>query len=1126
MKTLLDRVLRYTAAVHLPGLSSSRYLLRGASSAALVALGLFGFAAPALAADAPAWNLTAAAIPSNFTPNGTGPAVQSSGAGPEVDTRGNTIELVARNLGKAPIVGADKPIALSVDLHGGLAVGIAGGGMSCKQPAGPCVFSGAIEPGQALKVEVTVRAGAPGTVSGVATISGGEVNGQPLTPASVEDQIAVSDTPAPFGLDPGSVLAEFVNADGGPATQVGSHPYDLAVDFSLAIRTRLASSGLTFVLVQAVRDIAVELPAGVVGNELAVGQCESSVLEEARCPGVSQVGAIHPQIEGVGLATYAVFNMEPSNGRTNELGFNTKSSFSVQMPTAVRTGGDYGLTSITPHVPNTGNPLEVVEANIWGVPGDPSHDPQRVLAGYLANPNTGPGTTPREQEEAGGHTSPLPPAPFLTMPTRCDGKPLVFKIAVDSVAAPGRLLPDGEPDLSDSNWERYTVSQPAMTGCEDLQSFTPHLTVAPATTYSDTPTGTTVEVSVPQGEGLTNPNALATSTLQNTKVTLPAGMVVSPGQANGLGACQPSEDGVGTTGPPSCPGNSKVGTVEIETPLLPDKLEGNVYILQSNPPNLKLLVAASADDVNLKLVGDVHLDEATGQLTSTFSGTPQLPFTHFRLIFSGGAQAALTTPPSCGVYSSTSDFTPWSSPATPDFLSDNGFALTAGPGGSACQSPLPFAPSLIAGATTDQAGGFTDFSLLLQRNDGEQRIAALQFKTPAGLSGMISKIPLCQEPQAAAGTCSAASQIGHTVVGSGAGPAPLYIPEAGQPPAPIYLTGPYKGAPFGLSIVVPVIAGPFNLGTVVVRAAISVDPTTAQITVTTDPLPQILAGVPTNLRQINTVIDRPGFMFNPTSCAQKEFSGVAQSAQGTTAAISSRFQVGSCQSLAFKPNFKVTTQGKTSKAKGASLDAKIVYPTTTPGANQASGQSNIGYVKVDLPKQLPSRLTTLQQACAAAQFAANPAGCPAASVVGHAKVITPLLPVPVEGPAYFVSHGGEAFPSLTMVLQGDGVTVDLVGTTFIKKGVTSSTFKSVPDVPFSSFELYLPEGKYSALAANGNLCTSKLVMPTAFVGQNGAEIHQSTKIGVTGCPKAEAKKKTKAKKARKSSHAGHGRAGR
>ena len=339
------------------------------------------------------------------------------------------------------------------------------------------------------------------------------------------------------------------------------------------------------------------------------------------------------------------------------------------------------------------------------------------------------------------------------------------------------------------------------------------------------------------------------------------------------------------------------------------------------------------------------------------------------------------------------------------------------------------------------------------------------------------------------------------------------VPEPGQPAAPIYLTGGYKGAPYGLSIVVPVIAGPFNLGTVVVRASIAVDPVTSQLTVTTDPLPSILDGIPTDLRTINAVIDRPGFMFNPTNCSPQEFAGSATSTEGTAAPISSHFQMGSCRSLTFKPDFKVSTTGQSTKANGTSLDAKIVYPTTPLGANQASSQSNIASVKVSLPIQMPSRLTTLQKACLARVFEENPAKCPKESLVGTATAITPVLPVPLTGPAYFVSHGGEAFPSLIVVLQGYGVTIDLVGTTFISKaGITSSTFKQVPDVPITTFDLKLPQGPFSALAANlpvsahGSYCGQHLVMPTLFVAQNGAEIQQSTPVAVEGCLSALAVK--------------------
>jgi hypothetical protein len=389
-----------------------------------------------------------------------------------------------------------------------------------------------------------------------------------------------------------------------------------------------------------------------------------------------------------------------------------------------------------------------------------------------------------------------------------------------------------------------------------------------------------------------------------------------------------------------------------------------------------------------------------------------------------------------------------------------------------------------------------------------------------------------QGAEAGVGACGSASQVGTLTTGAGPGTNPYYVNGK------VYLTGPYKGAPFGLSIVNPAIAGPFDLGNVVVRAAIYIDPYTAQVTVTTDPLPQIIDGVPTDIRTVNAVIDRPGFTFNPTNCSPMAVTGTVTGVEGATAAVSSRFQVGGCAALAFNPKFTASTQAKTSKANGASLHVKLVPPhegpqVTTPGnasgtgtAGSTSGSSaqteeaNIARVKVDLPKQLPSRLTTLQKACTAVVFDANPAACPAASVVASAKAITPILPVPLEGPAYFVSHGNEAFPQLILVLQGYGITIDLVGDTFISKaGITSSTFAHVPDAPVSSFELTLPQGKYSALTANANLCTVKggLKMPTEFVAQNGAVIHQSTPIAVSGCPKAHKAKKKPKKKSKKNS---------
>jgi hypothetical protein len=901
-----------------------------------------------------------------------------------------------------------------------------------------------------------------------------------------------------FGFKSFSVA--ITNENGSPDTQAGSHPY--AETFTFELNNAPNSEGVPHPVGGEVKDLDVNLAPGVIGNPVGIPQCPRRLLDsypEPTCPPNTEIGEDTASLgTGAGARTELVFplyNIVPPPGTPAEFAFSHAGIHGI-INFVVRPGSEqYGLTA---HVYNITQRIVLANtATIWGEPADPSHNGERCFF-----PVVGP-------EECG-----LPPEasprPLLTLPASCSG-PLKFSVAAttweDPTAAPA----------TDS------FETPPMTGCDHF-SFAPSIAIAPDTSHADTPAGLTAEVTVPEDPGLTSATEGRTaSDIQNTTVTLPAGVVINPGEAAGLEACQPAQEALEEPeSPPSCPAGSKVGTDSISTPLLPEKLEGDVYVLQSNPPNLQVLVAASAEGVNLKLIGDVRLDPVSGQLTTTFSGTPELPFTDFKLSFSGGAQAALSTPTACGVYTTASDFTPWSSPFTADVFSGSAFAIDSGAdGSSSCPSqPLPFAPSMTAGATTDQAGGYTDFSLLLQRGDGQQRIERLQFKTPEGLLGMISGVPLCGEPQAAQGTCPAASQIGHTVVEAGAGPYPLVVPQPGDPPAPIYLTGPYEGAPFGLSIVTPVIAGPFNLGTIVTRASIAVDPKTAQITVTTDPLPQIVDGVPTDLRTIDAVIDRSDFMFNPSSCEPLSFSGTASSTEGASAPLSSPFQVGSCRSLEFKPDFKVSTSGKTSKVNGASLDAKVVYPTGALGANQASSQSNIASVKVDLPKQLPSRLTTLQKACLAATFEADPAGCPVASIVGIARASTPVLPVQLAGPAYLVSYGGAKFPELVLVLQGDGVRIDLHGETFISKaGITSSTFRTVPDAPISSFELYLPEGKYSLLAAylpssaNYSFCGQTLAMPTAFTAQDGAVIHQSTPLAVTGCPKAKKAIKKKAQKA-------------
>ncbi len=959
-----------------------------------------------------------------------------------------------------------------------------------------------------------------GTLTNDVTVAGGGA----LTPASATGSLTISPVPAST-LGVQGFGDWFSNASGTRDTQAGSHPYDAVFSLDLDT-TRVDPRRPRSHFIPAngnPREVAVKLAPGFVGNPTAVPRCTRQQFDEEECGASAQVGTVVGNLIIGGdeivpsHASFALYNLVPPPGMPAQFAFDL---FGVQvfLDFSVRSGGDYGITAHTDNIPPERRAMGA-RLILWGEPADPSHDDQR-FSHVGESSGEGPCTL--------GCASGGPRIPFLTLPTACEASQET-RVSVSTW--------ETDSFVEESFLSRDASGAPIGTaGCDHLQ-FNPTLSNAPDTANADTPAGLTTTVQLPQ-EGLTTPGALAPSDIRGTTVTLPTSFVINPGQAAGLQACKegdvpggddlplPGENGEEErfAGPADCPKAAKVGTVKAKTPLLDEELEGEVYVLESNPPHLKLLAAFTAAGVNVKLVLNTDLNTQTGQITATVANIPELPVSDFKLSFSGGAQAALDTPTRCGAYETSSDFTPWSAPAVVDAFPSSSFTIANGTGGGACPpSPLPFSPSLTAGSTTDQAGGFTDFSLLLQNGDDQRRTEKLQFEFPPGFSAELGTVALCPEPLAQKGECAEASRIGHATVASGPGPYPLVIPQPGNPESPMYLTGPYNGsgactvgepgcAPFGLSIVTHVLAGPFNLGTIVTRGKVEVDRRTAQITITTNPLPQIVEGVPTDLRLIDAIADRGGFIFNPTSCNPSSFTGTAwgtappgNSEPGVAVPIENRFQVGACRSLAFSPGFAAQASGKTSKKNGASLSATLTYPVTPLGTGQATSQANIHSVKVELPKQLPSRLTTLQKACTAAQFNSDPAGCPPASIVGRAVVHTPVLPVPLTGPAYFVSHGGEAFPALVVVLQGYGVTVDVEATTFISKaGVTSLTFKAAPDAPFNSFTLTSPQGPYSALAANGNLCTSKLTMPTELVAQNGAVLRETTKIAVTGCPKVKA----------------------
>jgi hypothetical protein len=689
----------------------------------------------------------------------------------------------------------------------------------------------------------------------------------------------------------------------------------------------------------------------------------------------------------------------------------------------------------------------------------------------------------------------------MITPTNCF-QPARTTLQVDSYGDPGHFL-------------TYTSTLPPSTGCDKVP-FNPSIAITPDTTQADAPVGDTINLGLPQSS---DPNGLVSSNLRKAVVRFPTGVSISPSAANGLEACTDAEFDAGSDTPASCPAGSLIGTTSVKSPLLDNPLTGYLYVGSppappASPNPFRVFQEIKGYGLDVKLQGLVAADLNTGQLTGTFDNLPQLPFSLFTLKLNSGPAAPLANPLACGVAATTSALSPWS--GQPDAAPFSSFAVDWDGAGAPCPASPPFAPGFSSGMATPAAGAFSPFTLTFSRQDREQSPAGITVQTPPGLLGVRKNVVECPEPQAAQGSCGPESLIGHTTVGAGPGPSPFFVGGS------VFLTGPYNGAPVGLSVVIHALAGPFDLGNVIVRASIAVDPADAHLTVTSDPLPQILDGVPLRLRTITVTVDRAAFTFNPTNCDPTGVNAAIFPAQGSNVPVSSRFQVGGCAGLPFDPSFTASTQAKTSKANGASLDVKV---TTKGGPQPGGGEANIKSVKVDLPKQLPSRLTTLQKACLVRVFEANPAGCSRESVVGTATALTPVLARPLAGPAYLISHGGAAFPDLEIVLQGEGFTLILDGQTNIKNGITSSMFRAVPDAPISSFELKLPTGPYSVLGTNlpasakSSFCGQTFAMPTRITGQNGVQIRESTKIKVTGCAAKHKAKKRQPRKSKKSQKA-------
>ncbi len=959
---------------------------------------------------------------------------------------------------------------------------------------------------------------ASGSLKNEVSITGGGT----AAVASTSEETLISAQPPPFGLS--ELGFEVGAADGTGSAQAAAHPWQVTTSFEIPVVELPGSEGELFEPVESMKDVVVELPLGLLGDPQAAAKCTQAELGHRQCPAGSSVGSVEIGAELTldrfsfshdNSYTSALYNMVPEGGYPAEFGFVYFGSAPIYLyASVVHSSSGYRLRIANPGLP----------------------DAVGAFGGAF--------TFYGEPAKIEGESS---EAAFLTNPTRCTTEPQKARAEVESWENPGHPV------------EEVSTVYPQLTGCNLLQ-FNPSLTLAPSaapeggTTQADESSGYSFALKLPQTEAFSE---LATPELKDATVTLPEGVSVSPSAAQGLEGC-PAEgpEAINISGPGSeevgadglkrqakgrCPGASTLGTVEVCTPLLPNRanregvkeegekaceehdaiapLQGHVYLAQPEcggtaQPECTdayaegkggatkegrlygLYIEVEGDGVIVKLPGTVSANPATGRLQATFNENPQLPFGELKLQLKGGPRAPLANPQSCGSFATTSTLTSWA--GQEEQSTSPSFNVDWDGKGGACPASLPFSPTFTAGTTIPTAGAFSPFTLSFSRQDREQDLSGLSVTLPPGLLGRIAGVPLCAEAQANAGSCGSESEIGSASVLAGPGEHPLYVP-GGR----VYLTTGYKGQPFGLSVVVPAVAGPFNLGNVVVRASIRIDPSTAQVTVVSDPFPQSKDGVPFRLRTVNVEVNRPGgFTFNPTNCSQMRVTGTISSAQGASANVASPFAVAGCRSLLFKPKFSVSTKTRASKATGTSLHVVV---TSTPG------QANIASVHVELPKKLPSRLTTLHKACLEATFNADPSSCPAASDVGAATARTPVLSVPLTGPAYLVSHGGAAFPDLVVVLQGEGVTIDLTGATHITKGITSSTFSSLPDAPISNFDLLLPQGPNSVLTATGNLCAKPLKMPTVITGQNGARIKQSTKIAVSGC-RHKHKRRTKTKK--------------
>jgi hypothetical protein len=930
----------------------------------------------------------------------------------------------------------------------------------------------------AVRIPASVKEGA--LLTNEVTVSGG---GAPDATVASTDPVAKSS--APFGIH-GLEVSDFA-PDGSPATQAGAHPRALTTTVSLS-KELFEHEEVDQLNIYApaggdARTILTELPPGFIGNPRALPQCSLVAYAASSCPADTQIGigTVHPAQIRLPILAY---NLPPFSGQVAAIGLDIPFGPRIILVPTIRTGGDYGLRVITSGLSGVSG-INYINLTIWGVPAAASHDVRRGGDCGLG--------------KCGVPSDAQPPVPYLTNPTSCPGTPLHPSVLADSWQHPGTFV---------SAFDTW----PAIDGCNQVP-FEPSLKKArPTTNLADFPSGLDVDLHLPLN-GFEEPEATSESNLKDATVTLPPGLLVNPSSAAGLEGCSLAQIDLKGEGPATCPDASKLGNIEVDTPLLDHPLPGAVYLAKQgeNPFNSLLAIYIAVDDpatgVVVKLAGHVQTDPQTGQLTTTFEENPQLPFEDFKLHFFGGATGALRTPPTCGTYTTTFSLTPWSAPESgPPATPHDEFTIVSPPSGSgACPrtpSEEPNAPTFHAGTESPQAATYSPFSLKLVREDGSQEIKGIDTALPPGLTGKLAGVGECSEAALAAAadphragaaeqaspSCPASSEVGTVDVAAGAGPTPLNV--SGR----AYLAGPYKSAPLSLAIITPAVAGPFDLGTVVVRTALNVDPSTAQIHAVSDPIPTILEGIPLDVRSITVKASRPNFTLNPTNCEPLAFSGSALSVLGSVAPLSQRFQVGGCSALPFKPKLALSLKGSTKRGGHPALKAVL---------KMKPGEANIAKAQVTLPPSEYIDNAHFQDVCTRVQLAAN--ACPKKSIYGHARAITPLLDHPLEGPVYLGTGYGNKLPDLLADLNGQ-IHVILNGKVDSVHKSLRSSFEVVPDAPVSKFVLEMQGAKKGLLETSENICSPKARVhaTVSFTGQNGKVSNTTPAVG-SSCGKAGVK---------------------